>query len=209
MLMTCFTYIQFFIKRFHWMVQFSTENKTFSIFKQSDIALISASMSNRTNIIGSLFYLLQGILSPASSFRPFLEPRFWYSLSISGFSWNLILFYWICKAIFSIDLLFFISYLFFTNFLVTWFFIHCFNFRVFLVSAFFAAVAIHDFSYTLLSYIQYLIFDFQYIFLLYTVLQNVYYHRISFLLSVLSCLDFYYISFFEDSNLSVALLAIQ
>ena len=107
--------------------------------------MIQASMAYCANIIGSLFYLQQEIVNPATSFSLFLVPLFWYSLSISGFSLYLIFLYSICKAGLSLYLLFWYS-LCFNNFPGTLFFYVLFYFLYFLcIGVFDITVAFQDF----------------------------------------------------------------
>ena len=69
-------------------------------------------------------------------------------------------------------------------------------------------VTLQDFPDTLLLCMQYFMVDFTYISLLYTVLQILSYYNISFSLLGFSFLGLHDIYFFEDSNLSAALLTI-
>ena len=61
--MTCLTYVQLFIKWFQWLIQLWSENLIFFIFKKSDTALIQASITNCTNVIGTLLYLLNKFIN--------------------------------------------------------------------------------------------------------------------------------------------------
>ena len=154
------------------------------------------------------------VLLAAGNYEPFhiLYPStsvFWYSLSISGLSWYLILyirllgqyfictsfliylFVFLCLSIFSFGTLLFNILFYFLDFL----FIRIFD----------ITVALQDFPKTLLFCMQYLMFNFPHIFLLYTVSQILSYHRISVSLPVISFLDFHDVFFLEDSNLSLAL----
>ena len=93
-MLICFTYKQFFIKWFHWMTQFCSEN-IFFVLKQFNTAFIQAPMGYSANIITSLFYLLKQIFNLVTSFI-FLIPLFLISLCLSRFSWYLFLGYSFC-----------------------------------------------------------------------------------------------------------------
>ena len=99
MFMTCFTYIQFFIKWLHWMIQFCKENEIFFMLKQFNTALILASMAYSANIM-SLLYLQKEILNLVNLFFS-LWYLFFDILCISGFSRYLLLLYSNCNAGFS------------------------------------------------------------------------------------------------------------
>ena len=121
-MMTCFTYVQFFIKWFRWMILFCSENVIFFMLKQFNNVLIQTSMAYGANIIRSLFYLLREIHNLVISLFLFLTPLFWYSFCISGFSWHLLLIYSKSNKGFSWYLLFWHSLCFpvFSLYLAFW-----------------------------------------------------------------------------------------
>ena len=88
MLITCFTYIRFFNKWFHWLIQFCSKNVILFMLKQSDTALIQTLMTCFANIKRSLLLLSQLLFNLATSF--FFVPHFWYCLWFSRFSFFLI-----------------------------------------------------------------------------------------------------------------------
>ena len=91
MLMTCFTYIQLFIKWFHWMIQFWSDNIIFSMRTQSDTTLIQTSTTYCANIMRILFYLLQETANLATIFFRFLDISVFDTfLSVSAFCWYVI-----------------------------------------------------------------------------------------------------------------------
>ena len=160
-------------------------------------------MAYCANIIGLLFYYLQKILNPATSFRLFLVLLFWCFLSISEFSWYIILLYSVCRAGFVctsfFDILSVTSTLLFNIIFYFLYFIGIFIFGT--------TVALPDFPVFPFLYVIFDILIFTY-FSLWTLLQIFPNHHISFLLPVVSFLDFCDMLFFEDSNLPAALLAI-
>ena len=174
----------------------------------NNLTMCWCKLHNRANIIESLFYLLQEVLNPATSFRLSLVPLFWHVVSIFGFSWYLILSSLICKAGFSLYLRFWFSICFlqFSCYLSLWYIILLSRFSWYL--HFWFKIRTSEFSWHFAFYIHYLTFHFSHIFLLYTVLQILFYHHISFSLPVFSFLNFLDIFFFEDSNFSATLLTI-
>ena len=78
MIITCFTYMQFFINWFHCMIQIRNENVMLFMLKQFNNPLIQASMVYSSNIIviPALFYLLKVILNITTFFFVFLVPPF-------------------------------------------------------------------------------------------------------------------------------------
>ena len=89
--MAYFTYVQFSIKWFNWMIQLWCENLLFFMFKKSDSVLIQASMPHCANVLGALFYLLRKILHLITTFFLFLTfmiPNFliFYVLDFPAFS---------------------------------------------------------------------------------------------------------------------------
>ena len=77
-IITCFTYMQFFINWFHCMIQICNENVMLFMLKQFNNPLIQASMVYSSNIIviPTLFYLLKVILNITTFFFVFLVPPF-------------------------------------------------------------------------------------------------------------------------------------
>ena len=67
-LMTCFTYVQFFIKLLLWMIKLWCKNLIFFMFSKSDPTLLQASMAYCPNVLGALFYLLKNILNLITTF---------------------------------------------------------------------------------------------------------------------------------------------
>ena len=157
------------------MIQFCTENKLFSILKSCDTACF----------LGNSFFDIVFV------FSEFLVTS--------------ILLYHICKAGFSLHLLFWYSIFVFHDFLGTLLFDISFYFQDFLgICTFHKTVAIQNFPDNL--HFLYAIFDVQFsTSSFYTVLQIVFYHHISFSLTVFSFLNFHDILFFENSNLSATL----
>ena len=78
MIITCFTYMQFFINWFHCMIQFCNENVMLFMLKQFNNPLMQASMVYSSNIIviPALFYLLKVILNITTFFFCFLGTSF-------------------------------------------------------------------------------------------------------------------------------------
>ena len=78
MIITCFTYMQFFINWFHCMIQICNENVMLFMLKQFNNPLIQASMVYSSNIIviPALFYLQKVILNITTFFFCFLGTSF-------------------------------------------------------------------------------------------------------------------------------------
>ena len=124
MLMTCLTDIQFFVKRFHWMMQFCSENIVFLVVKQSHTALTQASITYCKNIIGALFDLLKEVLNLTTTCLFFLTFQIPHFLIFLIKFWSFLV------------PSFLIFYLNFWNFLVPCFLIIYSNFRIFVVPCF-------------------------------------------------------------------------
>ena len=111
-LMTCFTYVQLFIKWFYWMIQLWNDNLILVMFQKFDTALIQASIAYCANIIAALFYLMKKILNLIKTFFSFLNIsdiwffyffifciKFWISLAplfilFFNFSFWVVLYFW-------------------------------------------------------------------------------------------------------------------
>ena len=84
MLIICFTYTQFFIKWFHWMIQFYSDNVIFLILKQSAPDLRQAPKTYCANVIRFLFDLLKKVFNLATSFLFFMISLFRYFYEYLG-----------------------------------------------------------------------------------------------------------------------------
>ena len=117
MIITCFTYMQFFINWFHCMIQFCNENVMLFMLKQFNNPLIQASMVYSSNliVIPALFYLLKVILNITTFFFCFLGTSFFDILFV----------FLVFPGTFRLDILFdflnFLGTLLF-NLLVPWYF---------------------------------------------------------------------------------------
>ena len=72
-LMTCFTYIQLFIKWFYWMIQLWNDNLILFMFQKFDTALIQASIACCANTTAAFIYLMKKILNLITTFFSFLN----------------------------------------------------------------------------------------------------------------------------------------
>ena len=155
--MTCFTYVQFFIKWFHWMIQLWSENMVFFMFKKSDTALMQASMVYHANVIGAFLYLL--ILNFTTFFIlvTFLIHYFFYFLVPLKF-WIFLVPFLYCSLVSGFDLyfIFWLSFFHLSNFQVFTLYICQLYFRIFLIFCYhinsFGCSTFQIFLFAILSY---------------------------------------------------------